>query len=363
LYLKGATLERRFFLHQKPPHLCTQQRGKNPKLEYIMTHTFIVNSENVNEYGYRILTDGIDYKQFMRNPVVLFMHDRYNKENRGSEVIGRVLKLYKKGTELIADIEFDDKDEFAKKIANKVEGGFIRMASMSADVKATSTDTEMILAGQTLETVTKCKMVEISIVDIGGNDDALKLSKNGLPLELKKINLKKEEMAEFKTIALALGIVGEATENVVLSEVQNLKLSKEAAEKEANELKVRLSAITTSEATALVEKAIKLGLFPEALKDSQLKSFEADFDGQKAVLSKLITEKEAETLPNGNQTAVRQVVLSGGKSTTNAQSTSENSFDYLQKHNVVELARIRDNEPEKYVELSKEYAAGIRYSK
>jgi Caudovirus prohead serine protease len=328
-----------------------------------MTHTFIVNTENVNEYGYRILTDGVDYKQFMRNPVVLFMHDRYNSKDRGSEVIGRVVKMYKNGTELIADIEFDENDPFAKKIADKVAGGFIRMASMSADVKATSTDTELVLAGQTLETVTKCKLVEISIVDIGGNDDALKLSKDGQPIQLQKINQKKESMSQFKTVALALGIVADATEDTVVGKVQEMKLAKENAEKEVSELKVKLSAITTSEATALVEKAITLGLFPEVLKDSQLKSFEADFDGQKAVLSKLITDKEAESAINGNHNAVKNVVLAAKGSTATSPEMGENSFDYLQKHNVVELTRLRDHEPTKYAQLAKEYGQGVRYSK
>lgn len=328
-----------------------------------MTHTFIVNTENVNEYGYRVLTDGIDYKQYMRNPVVLFMHDRYNSENRGSEVIGRVLKLYKKDTQLIAEIEFDEKDEFAKKICDKVENGYIRMASMSADVKGTSSETEMVLAGQTLETVTKCKLVEISIVDIGGNDDALKLSKDGQPITLQKINLKKETMSKLVTIALALGMMAESTEEAVSVKVQELKLAKENAEKEVSELKVKLSAITTSEATALVEKAITLGLLPEGLKDSQLKSFEADFDGQKAVLSKLIVDKETANGQNSNQNQIKEVILGAGKSGANVPAVPENTFDYLQKHNAIELGRIRDNEPAKYTQLAKEYEAGVRYSK
>lgn len=327
-----------------------------------MTHTFIVNTENVNEYGYRVLTDGIDYKQFMRNPVVLFMHQRYNSENRGSEVIGRVVQLYKKDSQLIAEIEFHEKDEFAKKIADKVESGFIRMASMSADVKGTSSETEMVLAGQTLETVTKCKLVEISIVDIGGNDDALKLSKDGEPIQLQKINLKKDEMSKLAFIALALSMVETSNEDAVLVEVKKLKLDKETSETELKELKVKLSAIITAEATALVDKAIALGLIPDALKDYQLASLEANFEPQKAVLSKLISDKEAESVNNGIHSAVQAVVLAG-KGGSNVPATPENSFDYLQKHNAIELKRIRDNEPAKYTQLAKEYEAGVRYSK
>lgn len=328
-----------------------------------MTHTFIVNTENVNEYGYRILTDGIDYKQYMRNPVVLFMHDRYNATERGSEVIGRVSKLYKNGSELIADIEFDENDPFAKKIADKVAGGFIRMASMSADVKATSTESDLVLANQTLETVTKCKLVEISIVDIGGNDDALKLSKNGQPVELKKINLKNTTMSKLVTIALALGMVAESTEESVSQKVQELKLAKDKADADNAALKVQLSAIVTAQATDLVERAIQLGLLPEVLKDSQIKAFEVDFDSQKAVLTKLISDKEAYTKSTTDHGKVKEVVLASGKTTQGKNTTGEDSFDYLQKYNVVELARIREEDPAAYKKLAKEYEQGVRYSK
>ncbi|MDO4225811.1 MAG: HK97 family phage prohead protease, partial [Bergeyella zoohelcum] len=146
------------------------------------THHFIVNTEAVNSYGYRILTEGIDTEQYMRNPVVLYMHNR--AWGRGNEVIGRTIALKKEGGKLIAEVEFDEADEFAKQIAGKIERGFIKMCSLGADVIETSSDPLFTLAGQTRETVTKCKMVELSIVDIGGNDDALKLSKDGKPAQL-----------------------------------------------------------------------------------------------------------------------------------------------------------------------------------
>jgi hypothetical protein len=327
-----------------------------------MTHQFIVNTENVNEYGYRVLTDGIDTAQFMRNPVVLFMHQRYNSENRGSEVIGRVVKLYVENKKLIADVAFDEGDEFAKKIAGKVERNIIRMASLYADVIETSTAPEMVLPGQAYETVTKCKMVELSIVDIGGNDDALKLSRDGKPLQLQKLNIKKNDMSELKSIALAFGMDANSNEAAVLKQVSELKLAKETAENESTALKVKLAAITTSEATTLVDKAVSLGLIPEGLKASQLKSFEADFEGQKAILSKLITDKEAEAGQNQNHNALKEVILGGKKGGGTTPATGEGSFDYLQKHNVVELTRIRDNEPAQYAKLAKEYENGMRYT-
>ena len=327
-----------------------------------MTHDFVISTEILNEHGYRVLTDGIDTTQYMRNPVVLYIHNPNDKENKGREVIGRALELYKKGTDLMAKVEFDVEDPFAKIIDGKVERGYLRMASIYADVKETSSKAEHIMPGQTFETVTKCKLVEISIVPIGGNDDALKLSRNGKTVELQKINLNKNDMSKLAFIALALGMVEGSTEENVASEVQKLKLAKETAEKGIDELQVKLSAIITAEATALVDRAIVLGLIPEALKDSQLASLESNFEAQKAVLSKLITDKEATTEQNGNHTAVKNVVL-GAKGGAATIASIEKSFDYLQRHDVVELTRIRDNDPAQYAQLAKEYGQGVRYSK
>lgn len=324
-----------------------------------MKHQFIINTENVNSYGYRILTDGIDYTQYMRNPVVLFMHERDGYSNKGSEVIGRCTRLYKEGTTLIAEVEFDEQDEFAKKIAGKVERGYIRMASMFAEIKEVSTQPQHILEGQVYETVTACKLVEISIVDIGGNDNALKLSKDGKPFQLKKIVTNTSNNMDIKVIALALGMGENTKEEAVLSALHNLKTDKEKAEAEVVALKKTISETRTAEATTLVDKAISLGLIPEVLKESQLKQFEADFDGQKAVLSKLVADKEAENTQQGKANTVREVVLGAGAKPT---GTANENFDYLQKYNPERLRAIRDKEPEEYARLAKEYANGERYT-
>ena len=324
-----------------------------------MKHQFIINTENVNSYGYRILTDGIDYAQYMRNPVVLFMHERGVNAYKGSEVIGRCTRLYKEGTTLIAEVEFDEQDEFAKKIAGKVERGYIRMASMFAEIQEVSTQPQHILEGQVYETVTACKLVEISIVDIGGNDNALKLSKDGKPFQLKKIVTNTSNNMDIKVIALALGLGENTKEDTVLSALHSLKTDKEKAEAEVVALKKTISETRTAEATALVDKAVQLGLIPEVLKESQLKQFEADFDGQKAVLSKLVADKEAENTQQGKANTVREVVLGAGAKPT---GTANENFDYLQKKNPERLRALRDKEPEEYARLAKEYANGVRYT-
>ncbi len=324
------------------------------------TYDFIVSTENVNSYGYRILTDGIDTEQYMRNPVVLYGHNRRMYDPKGDEVIGKVVALKKENKQLIATVEFDEQDEFAQKIAGKVERGFIRMVSLSADVLETSSNKEDLLPGQTLETVTKCKMVELSVVDIGGNDEALRLSRNGQPVQLNKIenNFKNDRDMSLKTIALALGMPQDTDAAAMVKKIQDLKLAKEKAEKDKAKLQQRVQEVEAAEATSLLDRAVELGLIPEAMTAVTLTAFKADHDGQKAILSKLIADKEKDMQEKGNQERVREVVLGKDKGKT---ANVELTFDYLQKHDMVELRRIANEEPEQYAHLVKDYRAGKRY--
>lgn len=330
-----------------------------------MTHDFVVNTENVNEYKYRILTAGIDYQQYLRNPVVLYIHKRENHddENRGSEVVGRCIALKVKDKQLIATIEFDEEDPFAKKIAGKVQRGYLRMSSIYADVIETSMDPELILEGQAYETVTKCKLVEISIVPIGGNDDALKLSRGGFePVKLNKVNINQtENMSHFKTIAIALSLSADADETSLLNEIKTLKLAKEQSEKKVEKLEKQFTELAKEEGTQLIDKVIELGLLPDGLKAVQLSAYEADPAGQKVILSKLIAEKEATNTQSGNQTTIKEVVLKGKTSISNATTETQESFDYLQKHDPVKLSKIKEETPEKYAELVKGYTNGVRH--
>lgn len=326
-------------------------------------HRFIVNTENVNEYGYRILTEGIDTTQYEKNPVVLYLHNRNLHKPDGNEVIGRAVKLEKKDGVLYADIEFDKEDEFAAKIAGKVERGFVRMASMYADVKATSMNESDILPGQQYETVTKCKLVEISIVDIGGNDDAIKLSRNSAEhLKLAKLPTKQTTRdMSIKTIALGLGLSESSTEEQILSEFQKVKLGKEQAEAKVAELESRIKANETKEAKSLVDEAVQLGLIPEGLKDTMVSAFENDFENQKVKLSAMISEKREELVKQDKHQAVTNIVLGGQANNGKAVADTEESFDYLSKKNPVKLAKIRTEDPVRYQELVKGYAEGVRY--
>ena len=127
----------------------------------------------MNSCGTRVLTSGIDVEQFKRNPVLLWMHRRaFDGE---SMPIGKIENLRVEEGKLIGRPVFDQNDEFARKIESKWESGFLRMASAALEPIEVNPDPALALEGQTRATVTRCKLIEVSIVDIGGNDEALQL--------------------------------------------------------------------------------------------------------------------------------------------------------------------------------------------
>lgn len=133
----------------------------------------VISTGAVNCYGSRVLTEGIDLTQYEKNPVLLWMHRR--SWEPGAMQIGRVEGLRIEQDKLIGTPVFDQNDPFAKQIESKWENGFLRMVSASLEPLETSADASLILPGQSRETVTRSKLIEVSIVDIGGNDEALQL--------------------------------------------------------------------------------------------------------------------------------------------------------------------------------------------
>lgn len=138
-----------------------------------MAKDVIISTSGLNCYGGRVLTSGIDLTQFLKNPILLWMHRR--SFDRDAMPIGRIENLRTDGDRLIGTPVFDQNDDFAKKVENKWENGFLRMASAGIEIIETSDAPEHLLPGQTRRTITRCRLEEVSIVDIGGNDEALQL--------------------------------------------------------------------------------------------------------------------------------------------------------------------------------------------
>lgn len=142
----------------------------------------IITTSGLNCYGGRVLTSGGILTQFEKNPVLLYMHRR--GFDGKTMPIGCIENMRIDGDKLIGTPVFDEKDEFARQIGQKWEDGFLRMFSAGIEIIETSSEASLMLPGQTRPTITKWKLEEVSIVDIGGNDEALRLSYQGKILNL-----------------------------------------------------------------------------------------------------------------------------------------------------------------------------------
>ena len=154
-----------------------------------MAKEVVISNSRLNSRGYRILTEGIDLTQYTRNPVLLWQHNRPWRGTKDEVLpIGKMENLRVDGDNLIGTPVFDENDDFARQIKAKWEGGFLKMVSAGLEVIELSERAEHLVIGQTRATVSKSKLIEVSIVDIGANDDAIVLYSNG---EILKLNMGK----------------------------------------------------------------------------------------------------------------------------------------------------------------------------
>ena len=219
-----------------------------------------ITNESVNSYGFRVLTSGIDLEQYRRNPVLLYMHERGN-------VIGYAKHLQVENGEVTGELVFDEASELSIRCKKQFEVGSLRMVSVGLDPKETSGAPELLLEGQTRPTVTKSKLVEVSLVDIGANDDAIRMYNEGTAIELGKDgncllpllsnNPINQTTMDLKKLALQLGLPETADEATVLSKIAELQ--KEAGASvtlKAENDKLKLASITTLVDKAITEKKI-----------------------------------------------------------------------------------------------------------
>lgn len=238
--------------------VCNIAVERDEKTENRMKRVRISN-ESVNSYGFRVLTDGLDTSQYERNPVLLYMHQR-------GQIIGYMKDLKKANGELTGEPVFDEATELSKQLKRQFEFGSLRMVSASLEPKEVSEDAEQIVEGQTRATVTKSKLIEVSLVDIGANDDATVLVRDGKRIELSEgsdsflplLITKEDKDMNMKTIALQLGLPETADEAAIIAKIGDLqKNAAKAVELKKSNDELLLSGITSAVDAAIDEKKIE----------------------------------------------------------------------------------------------------------
>lgn len=220
-----------------------------------------ISNDSLNSYGTRVLTSGMDVAQYCRNPVLLYQHER-------GTVIGYVKDLKVEDNEVTGELMFDEASELSKRCKKQYEFGSLRMVSAGIDILEMSEEKELLVQGQTSPIITKSKLFEVSLVDIGANDDAIVLQKDGRRITLGKdgecplpvLNINKpnqQKEMEQKKLALQLGLPETADESAIEAAIEQLKTSKaenETLRKDKDTL--TLASITAAVDTAIGEKRI-----------------------------------------------------------------------------------------------------------
>lgn len=221
------------------------------------TNRVRISNESLNSYGTRVLTAGMNVEQYNRNPVLLYMHER-------GQVIGVVKDMKVEDGEVTGELVFDEATELSQRCKKQWEFGSLKMVSVGIDILETSEDEQFLVQGQTAPTITKSKLFEVSLVDIGANDDAIALHKDGVRLTLGKDaadvlpplhsnnKSKTQKTMDQEKLALMLGLPAGADEAAAHAAIQQLL----AKGKEVDDLKKEKDALLAARIEAMVDAAV-----------------------------------------------------------------------------------------------------------
>ena len=89
-------------------------------------HQMVIAARERSRNGDELNLRGVSFKSYRKNPVVLWAHDSY----RGIPIAKTVKIGHDEQGRIVADFEFNSDDEFAARVENAWNGGFIRAASI-----------------------------------------------------------------------------------------------------------------------------------------------------------------------------------------------------------------------------------------
>jgi HK97 family phage prohead protease len=125
---------------------------------------FTASTEGIARDGLAIDASAWDLENYRSNPVVLWAHDY----SGARPPIGRAERVWVEDSRLMADIMFDQEDDFARSVEAKYRAGFLHSVSVGWDTKAMEPGD----AGSRGR-VTRADLLDISAVPVPGDPQAL----------------------------------------------------------------------------------------------------------------------------------------------------------------------------------------------
>lgn len=314
--------------------------------------TFVFNDGTKNSYGFMIPTEGIRLDRFKKNPVMLDSHF-----NSNHSVLGKWTTIKNEKGLLTGVPLFDNDDEYAAKIAGKVERDFISSCSMG--VTFHPDDLKYIGGNLVLE---KCELYEVSIVAVPSNENAIrlyspegelmnesevqKLCLSAIPVTDEKVINENQNNKDMKKITLAAAIFAmlgfdqgttEVEPNELEAKIKALHAEKNAA---ALKLSAKLEEEEAAKLTAITEKV------ENGISNKLLSADKKDQYIQLGVVNETLLDDVLANAPKKTSLAA-QVQGKGG------ESTKVETVEDFQKLDTQAQLAFKQTQPDAYMKLFK----------
>ena len=318
--------------------------------------TFVLSDESVNSYGFRILNAGMDLSAIQKNCPLYFNHQTWDIP------CGHVENIRLKDDKILGDIIIEGGNELEKEFIRKIENGDIKGCSLGIDPKEWSDDPMMLSEGQTVPTLIKCQPYEVSLAPLPGNKNAMAMRNGNDMITLsagKKYDFIPDlnTQTDMKELALLLGMNANSTELQLCDALRPILLKAKNADAMQKVIEENVTEGLTPEQKAFFVTLSKTNI-ADAMQFLTLNKTAPATEGdkeQEAAKAPVVEVKKDVKVSDLIKTGANAAALELAKD-------GKGSFDYLQRHNSVELQRIKSQEPEKFKELVADYAKGVRYT-
>lgn len=314
---------------------------------------FVICDNTLNRYRWRLLVEGIDLEGFRKNPVACVQHDTWKMP------VGRWENVRVEDGVLKGTCVFDPNDEEAVKLYWKYKDGYMNAVSLHIRPLEESDDAAVLVEGQKYPTVVKSELIEVSLVTVPGQKNAVRLmNEDGSDYRL---GILTEE-------ARPKGPATQQKRNNMSKETENQpeKTGAELAE-ENRQLQLKLDESRKLNAKNLVALHSQRGVVAAGEVEHLEKLALLDYDSVEKMLNarevpdpgKSEPEKEDPKGDQGKQLAAELEKLQGGAGKVEDE---RKGWDYLEwtKKDPRGLAAMEQNEPERFKKLCMDFEASSR---
>lgn len=147
------------------------------------TYRFLASSSSVDRQGDSIDQSGWEMKNYMNNPVILWAH-RYDELPLGKAILAEVTS---RGLEIEVEFATQDENPKAEQVKKLVESGVLSAVSVGFIPKERNGNI-----------ITRAELLEVSVVPVPANQDALALAYKQMDLSLIQKDIQEVLEAEEK---------------------------------------------------------------------------------------------------------------------------------------------------------------------